>query len=207
MSAAENFNQPSTSNDPKPSFGVPEGRLGNYYEHAVTQTLEKFLGSIKYSLFKEKFPEIFKECDQELRDLPKQLINQLKTTITTDIKNLSKDTDVFTSLKSLDDIITEQKDRAGEDTWRPSGNPENDIREHIYHQKQKQKRYLEFVLEALKAENNMLETTVEENHAEILKLKEEFDINNQEVQSNVAAINATDFPKLAENIHTMFEKH
>ncbi|CAL1264851.1 unnamed protein product [Larinioides sclopetarius] len=207
MSAADNSNQPSTNINCEPALGVSESRLGNYYEYSVIQTLEKFLSTINYSLLKKKFPKISKECDAELRELCKDLVKQLKTTITTDIKKLTEETKLFKSLKSLDDMVTEQKNRAGEDSWRPSGNPEDDIRDHIYDQKLKQKRYLEFILETLKVENNMLETTLEENHAQILKLKEECDADNQEVQSNFAAVDSLDFVKLKEDIHAMFGKH
>ncbi|XP_055925696.1 polyamine-modulated factor 1-like [Argiope bruennichi] len=206
MASADNSNQPSTNSDSVPSFDTPEGRLGHYYEHAVTQTLEKFLASIRYSIFKSKYPELYKECGKEFRDLHKQLINQLRDTITTDLKNLSTETNVFSSLKALDDMITKQSDRADEDSWRPSGNPENDIRDHVHHQKLKHKKCLEFVLETYVVENNKLEQIVEQNHAEIMKLKKEIDNDNQEVQSYFAAVNALDLLKLDEDIHSMFGK-
>ncbi|GFT25194.1 uncharacterized protein NPIL_76491 [Nephila pilipes] len=207
MSVADNTIQHPNENCSKDhtcsSMNVVEGRLGNYYQKAVERTLQKFLSHIKFSVFKTKFPEIYKENHNHLRGIHQQLLSQLKDNITKDVDLLCNETKLYPSLKLLDDIIKKHSNRSGEDSWRPSGNPEDDTRDHIYHLKQKQKKCLEFVLETILAENALLEKTVNQNHANILTLKKEVDILNEEIINEIEILNNDSIVTLNKDIHAL----
>lgn len=209
MSVADNTNQNLTENCPNTTdvkLNVPEGRLGNYYQKAVERTLEKFLSYIRFSVFKTKFPEIYKESGSDLKEIHQQLVSQLQDTITKDVNNLCTETNLYPSLKLLDDIIKKHSNKIGEDSWRPSGNPEQDTRDHIYHLKQKHKKCLEFVLETILAENELLEKSVNQNHADILTLKNEVDTSNQEILNEFAVLDDNNIARLTKDINSVFVK-
>ncbi|GFY45517.1 uncharacterized protein TNIN_165421 [Trichonephila inaurata madagascariensis] len=209
MSAADNATPSSTAissvKDITANNG-PEGRLGTYFKNAVSQTLEKFLSYIKFSLFKTNFPKICEENEGHLRNVREQLKSQLKENILKDIDNLCADTKLYPSLKLLDDIVTKHSTKNGEDSWRPSGNPEEDTRDHIYHLKQKHKKCLEFVLETMVAENELLEKSANENHADILALKKEVDALNQEINNEFEILNDDSIARLSKDIKAEFAK-
>ncbi|GIX97152.1 uncharacterized protein CEXT_762921 [Caerostris extrusa] len=172
--------------DKSDSHDNHESRLKSYFQQAISHTLDRFLSYFKFSMLKTRYPGVGKE---ELQEIHKQLKNQLKESVTKDVNNICEQTNVFSSLNLLDDLIKKQSKRKDEEAWRPSGVPEEDLRDHVHHVKQKHKKCLEFVLQTLRAENELLEETANKNHSMILELKTEVDTVNQEVQENFAVLN------------------
>lgn len=64
---------------------------------------------------------------------------------------------------------------------RPSGNPKEDIRDHLHQVKLNQKRDLEFMLEVFATENNSLDCIMRNKHKEIERIKSIIDNSKQDL--------------------------
>ncbi|GFQ93671.1 uncharacterized protein TNCT_611521, partial [Trichonephila clavata] len=89
---------------------------------------------------------------------------------------------------------------------RPTGNPEEDTRDHIYQLKQGHKKCLEFALETIVAENELLEKAVRQKHADILELKKEVDTSYQEISNELAVLNNGNIARLGKDIKAAIKK-
>lgn len=64
---------------------------------------------------------------------------------------------------------------------RPSGNPKEDVRDHLHQVKLNQKRDLEFMLEVFATENNSLYRIMRNKHEEIERIKSNIDNSKQDL--------------------------
>lgn len=140
---------------------------------AFNTTCEKFVSSIRFSRMKKKFAEIYKENPETLKNLHEQLSLQLKRSISEDLDELCKEHGIDFLLNSLE--IIKKNQEFSDHSWRPSGNCEEDLRDHIYPLKMKQKEALQAVLTKLMTSNEELINFATVNHAEILHIKKSND--------------------------------
>lgn len=66
---------------------------------------------------------------------------------------------------------------------RPSGAPEEDIRDHLHQLKLKHKKCLEFTLQTFTRQNEALALIMEEKHQEILSIKGNIDIASRDIKN------------------------
>ncbi|XP_035219773.1 polyamine-modulated factor 1-like isoform X2 [Stegodyphus dumicola] len=127
----------------------------------------------RFSVFKRGYPELYEKSRGNLREFYKQFKSQLKSSVQIDLDNLCQQTNTGTLLCELDKLIKEKKTNINGHSWRPSGNPEEDIKDHVYQEKQNYEEQLKSYLQILKTEKEELETELSKNHEAILQLQKE----------------------------------
>ncbi|KAG8190840.1 hypothetical protein JTE90_028337 [Oedothorax gibbosus] len=158
-------------------------QLKLHLQNAINRTAKAFLSNLKYSLFKSYYPEIHQNDSTNLKELHRQLKSQLTETIHEEVEELCKEVDLYASISSLDKLIQNHEGKDDVEAWRPSGNPSEDMRDHLYQMKLKHKRCLEFTLQTMALQNKELEKMVEERHTDILAIKDRIDLLSAEIRN------------------------
>ncbi|KFM74829.1 Polyamine-modulated factor 1, partial [Stegodyphus mimosarum] len=146
-----------------------EDRLKTYFQNAISYTLQKYLDSVKFSVFKREYPELYEKSPSNLREFYKQFKYQLECSARIDLDNLCQQTNIGTLLCELDNVMKENKTNINDHSWRPSGNPEEDIKDHVYQEKQKYREKLKSYLQIIRTEKEELEAELSNNHEAILQ--------------------------------------
>ncbi|KAG8196659.1 hypothetical protein JTE90_006569 [Oedothorax gibbosus] len=175
-------NVDSKSNDNKDT-------LVKTFESAVEKCIEKYFSYIKFSMMQKNFREIYKADSFHLKIFHEQLVSQLKSCFSETVEEVFLETNVIQSLSSLNNIINKTTRNADIVAWRPSGNPNEDIRDHLHQLKLNQKKSLEFALQVLVTENSSLEQMIKKNHKEVIEIKSKIDASKQDLYHFFSAMN------------------
>ncbi|KFM79786.1 Polyamine-modulated factor 1, partial [Stegodyphus mimosarum] len=194
---AKSVNESSINIDSEPVIFTEE-RLKRHFERAVSLTLQKYISSITFSLFRKMYPEIHQKCPEELHDIYNQFADELKPGIQEDLNPLFEKTNIGALLTDLENMIQMQADNGP--SWRPSGNPEEDLRDHICEEKKKHKKALQYYLSTMIAQKEALEEEMSQNDKEISNLQECMRAHHQKVKEAMSTLDQSMLSQIQDRI-------
>ncbi|XP_067664341.1 polyamine-modulated factor 1-like [Haliotis asinina] len=133
----------------------PEGRHMIHLRQSLEKTVKKCLSSVRYSAFKEHFQPLYEHNSKALRGIRDQMVEQLDSNIFDEISNMFEEENILPLMNGLDDL-KEYPEKA----WRPSGDPDVDVRAHVLPGHIKHREQLAAMLKELESRNRMLQETV-----------------------------------------------
>ncbi|XP_015904992.1 polyamine-modulated factor 1 [Parasteatoda tepidariorum] len=175
------------------------------FKEATSELLRRFLRKIEFKNFKTKhYSEIYNEDPELLKETYEQFSRQLENSIKIDLDELCNDQDIYEKLKTLDDLNKESKISEDVKAWRPSGNPNEDVRDYRCICKSAHKKALNALLENVRSQNDQLEKEVMANHEEIIMLKEAVTKQAEENKADLNILEEVDF-NMIENLNQMVD--
>ncbi|XP_023223512.1 uncharacterized protein LOC111624793 [Centruroides sculpturatus] len=153
------------------------GRLSKLLKASLDKTIEKYLHCAKYMLFAENFAAIHKKHNNDLATVHQQFISKLESSIREEIKLMYQEETINTYLNKLDDLIMKAGSNQKSCKWRPSGNPETDLMDHLHVVKEEHKKELEQILAEQTEDIENLTQTVYKERQNLLSAIE--DIKNK----------------------------
>ncbi|XP_075721175.1 uncharacterized protein LOC119188306 [Rhipicephalus microplus] len=124
-------------------------------------------------------PAELEKCGIEKSSLEKcvnSLTDQLLTHMNAESKAIVDDLNLDEKFKTLSQLIEEQEEYKGTPAWRPSGNPDEDIQDHLRQLYAKYVKDMTSALKESKEKTNVLEAQVAEGNKELQRIGAEIDI-------------------------------
>ncbi|CAL1264852.1 unnamed protein product [Larinioides sclopetarius] len=152
------------------------GRLAKKFEYALNLTIEKYICYIKFSLFKEKYHQIYEKAGPCLKSIHQQLQEYLESQMKVNAIALYVEQDVPYLLHSFEKILDWiQESNLDETAWLQTprvSKAKKRVKKGCLLSKVEYRDRLKHYLQKLSSENDAIENIMYQNQEEILDLKE-----------------------------------
>ncbi|XP_073242092.1 polyamine-modulated factor 1-like [Porites lutea] len=133
-----------------------EGRRMESFRKVMRKCLDKIMATGSQEKFSSCFTSIREKNPVEFRSITEQLMQHLQNNIEKEIELMIKQEDLVYFFNELDRIIEATGKGDKQPAWRPSGNPDKDICDHIMQVKLAYKEQLTHILHELESNNEKL---------------------------------------------------
>ncbi|CAL1541391.1 unnamed protein product [Lymnaea stagnalis] len=151
----EKENETATDHIQNPTDSISFEKLKN----AVEKSIQKITSKRNLLYIKEHFRDLYRADSKNVTELYKSMMSQLESMIKEEIDLQIENNKVKDLLNNLDKINLEYRNQT-QRKWRPSGNPEEDIKAHMYESNKVEVQQLEKILSTLESQNKYLNERV-----------------------------------------------
>ncbi|XP_035219750.1 uncharacterized protein LOC118192820 isoform X3 [Stegodyphus dumicola] len=153
-----------------------------------------------FSLFQESYPEIHRKCPEELHYIYNKFISEFKSGVQDDLSLLFENTNIRDLLIDLENMIQKQANNVNGPSWRPSGNLEEDLRDHICYEKKKHKEAMQCYLSKMLAQKEAFEEELSQNDKEIRSLLGTIRAQHQKVKEAMGTLDSSMLSKIQDHV-------
>ncbi|XP_035219744.1 uncharacterized protein LOC118192820 isoform X2 [Stegodyphus dumicola] len=154
----------------------------------------------RFSLFQESYPEIHRKCPEELHYIYNKFISEFKSGVQDDLSLLFENTNIRDLLIDLENMIQKQANNVNGPSWRPSGNLEEDLRDHICYEKKKHKEAMQCYLSKMLAQKEAFEEELSQNDKEIRSLLGTIRAQHQKVKEAMGTLDSSMLSKIQDHV-------
>lgn len=137
-----------------------EGRRMVLFRKVMKKCLDKIMAAGSQEKFANCFTAMREKNPAEFRNITEQLMEHLQNNIEKEIDLMIKQEDLVHFFNELDHIVAASNKEDSQPAWRPSGDPEKDVIDHVMQVKLAYKEQLKHILQQVESENEKLKEEV-----------------------------------------------
>ncbi|XP_071965176.1 polyamine-modulated factor 1-like [Antedon mediterranea] len=150
---ADSLNSDCASSSKQTNKSTTDGIHIIHLREALGKTVKKCLESARYKTFANHYKFA---SEKALRSIVSQFVENLKSTVQSELELMIEEENLVPLFNELDDLINDIPTDRQQPAWRPSGNPDTDVRNHRMQPKLKEKERLVKLLQQHEEENKRL---------------------------------------------------
>nr|XP_058959161.1 polyamine-modulated factor 1-like [Pocillopora verrucosa] len=137
-----------------------EGRRMVLFRKVMKKCLDKIMAAGSQEKFANCFSAMRDRNPAEFKSITEQLMEHLQNNIEKEIDLMIKQEDLVHFFNELDRIVAASNTEDSQPAWRPSGNPDKDVIDHVMQVKLAYKEQLKHILQQVENENEKLKDEV-----------------------------------------------
>ncbi|KAL9988107.1 hypothetical protein ACROYT_G002512 [Oculina patagonica] len=137
-----------------------EGRRMLFFRKVMKKCLDKIMAAGSQEKFASCFTAIKERNPAEFKSITEQLMQHLQNNIEKEIDLMIKQEDLVYFFNELDRIVATSDKEDSQPAWRPSGDPDKDIIDHVMQVKLAYKDQLTHILQQVEKDNERLKGEV-----------------------------------------------